>query len=66
MKTKSTLELTSLYDALRLLEKAKSALYAGNEPMLASRIGGMSREVEIEIERWEVVACRTQLQSMKK
>ena len=58
MKTKTTTDLTSMFDALRLLTKAKAALYAAQEPMMAGRVGGLARELEIAIEGWEIVERR--------
>ncbi len=67
MKTKTVTDLVNLYDALRAMEKAKAALYAGEEAGLASRVGGLAREVEHVIELFEVVECRASLhQSMQK
>ena len=63
MKTKFANELCSMYDALRLLEKTKAALFAGAEPLLAGRVGGIMREVEMAIETWEVVECRANIQA---
>lgn len=67
MRTKTTMDIASLYDALRALEKAKAALYAGKEPMLAGQVGGLSRSLECVIETFEVIECRSQIQnSMQK
>ena len=63
MKTKTALQLVSLYDALRAMEKAKAALFAGGEPLLAGQIGGLSRTVECVIETYEVIECRSRIQS---
>ena len=63
MKTKSVQDLVQLYDSLRALEKAKASLYAGAEVGMASRVGGLAREIETIIETYEVIECRKTIQA---
>jgi hypothetical protein len=57
VKTKSRIELMHMYEALKHLDKARSAIMVANEQMLAGRIGSLKNELEFELEKWEVVAC---------
>ena len=58
MKTKFAVELISMYDALRELTKAKAALFVAQEALMAGRVGGIARELEMEIERYEITERR--------
>jgi hypothetical protein len=61
MKQKFPVELSEMYNAVRLLLKAKAALFVGQEAGFAGRVGGLAREIECEIEKYEVVECRSAL-----
>ena len=55
MKQKTKLELISMYDSLRHLERAAADLFAASEKLLAGRVRSLKNDIEVRMNQYEVV-----------